>query len=130
MRGPVARCSSIVVRDSGIGMSAEAIGRLFKPFVQADSSTTRRFGGTGLGLAIAKLLCELMGGSIRVESRLGRGSTFTVELPAPATEAPEAVAEVDPGDELRRLRNAARPDRRGQRHQPVRAVAVPAEARR
>jgi len=88
----------MVVRDSGIGMSSEAIGRLFKPFVQADSSTTRRFGGTGLGLAIAKLLCGEMKGDIRVESRLGRGSVFTVTIPLAAAEPPAPGAEPEPGD--------------------------------
>jgi len=71
----------IQVQDSGIGMSDEQVERLFQPFTQADASTTRKYGGTGLGLAISQRFCEMMGGRIRVQSELGKGSTFTVRLP-------------------------------------------------
>ena len=82
----------IRVVDSGIGLTEEQRGRLFQPFVQADNSTTRRFGGTGLGLSIVQRLAEAMGGSAAVESTPGVGSTFSVTVQLDAAPARAAAA--------------------------------------
>ena len=68
--------------DTGIGMTEEQMGRLFEAFSQAEASTRSKYGGTGLGLAISRQFCRMMGGDITVQSEPGRGSTFTVRLPA------------------------------------------------
>ena len=79
----------IEVRDSGPGIDAPSLQRLFKPFTQADESTTRRFGGTGLGLSICRELALLMGGQVGVDSEVGQGSCFWVVLPLPPCELPQ-----------------------------------------
>jgi signal transduction histidine kinase/CheY-like chemotaxis protein len=100
------------VKDSGIGMTPEQMGKLFQAFSQADTSTARDYGGTGLGLAISRKFCQLMGGDITVASEYGRGTTFTVTLPVdvtPPEAKPEPVAVAEP--------LAANGD--GARHRPV-----------
>jgi signal transduction histidine kinase/CheY-like chemotaxis protein len=81
------------VKDSGIGMSPDQIQKIFEPFTQADSSTTRNFGGTGLGLAIAKNIVELMGGKLSVESTIGIGSTFSFEITFNTVDSYDSPAE-------------------------------------
>lgn len=81
---------TITVLDTGVGMSQSQLERLFQPFTQADSSTTRKFGGTGLGLSISKSFVEMMGGRIDVETELDRGSEFTVTLPIDANQTRES----------------------------------------
>ena len=93
------------VADTGIGMTAEQLGRLFQRFAQADETTTRQFGGTGLGLALTRAFCRILGGDVTVDSRPGEGTTFTIELPVimpeQAADAEEAsTAESTPGTDL------------------------------
>ena len=87
----------IAVIDTGIGMTAEQMSRLFEEFTQADSSTARQYGGTGLGLAITRRLCQMMGGDVTAASEPGKGSTFTVRLPFAACRTADEPA-TPPGE--------------------------------
>jgi signal transduction histidine kinase/CheY-like chemotaxis protein/flagellin-like hook-associated protein FlgL len=91
----------ISVADTGIGISAEQQATIFDPFKQADSSTTRKFQGSGLGLSITRQLCELMGGSIRVESQVGVGSKFIVDLPLPIKCVPQSTEVIDADEDIK-----------------------------
>jgi signal transduction histidine kinase len=84
---------AIAVADTGIGMTAEQMAKLFQEFSQASSTTASRYGGTGLGLAISRRFCQIMGGDITVESEPGRGSTFTIRLPKIVQSTNDAVAD-------------------------------------
>jgi CheY-like chemotaxis protein/HPt (histidine-containing phosphotransfer) domain-containing protein len=88
------------VRDSGIGIPTDRQSRLFESFSQVDASTTRRYGGTGLGLAISKRLCELMGGTIWVESQVGKGSTFHFTIQAEQAPGPAPADQQGPPPQL------------------------------
>jgi signal transduction histidine kinase/ActR/RegA family two-component response regulator len=107
---PATGALRIVVRDSGVGIAPEKLPTLFEKFTQADNSATRRFGGTGLGLAICRELTQMMGGAIDVESREGRGSVFTVELPLERGVPAEPRAEAEPQGEDGDLRLLAAED--------------------
>jgi signal transduction histidine kinase/DNA-binding response OmpR family regulator/HAMP domain-containing protein len=117
-REPAAGGDRVVFRvaDTGKGMSAEDVKKLFQPFFQADSSTTRKHEGTGLGLAISRRLCNMMGGDVEVQSRLGEGSTFIVRLPAsgepagPGAAGPAPPAEARPADAAPPAENPAGPN--------------------
>jgi hypothetical protein len=87
---------TLAVSDTGIGLDAEQQARLFQPFSQADSSTTRRYGGTGLGLSIVRGLAQLMGGDVAVDSAAGEGSTFTVTMVLEAAPAESPLAAATP----------------------------------
>jgi signal transduction histidine kinase len=85
------RWIALAVKDTGIGMTPDQVGKLFQEFSQASSATASKYGGTGLGLVISRRFCQMMGGDITVESEPGSGSTFTIGLPRIAESAKEAA---------------------------------------
>ena len=87
---------TISVQDTGIGVPEDKLGKLFEEFSQAEVSTTRDYGGTGLGLAIARRFCRMLGGDVTVESSVGEGSTFSIQLPAALPSALRAAAKTAP----------------------------------
>jgi signal transduction histidine kinase/ActR/RegA family two-component response regulator len=90
----------VIVRDTGIGMSKEHMGRLFQPFVQADPSITQQYGGTGLGLTITRRFAQLLGGDVNVKSTLGEGATFTLHVPLDFSDASAALGAAATIDEI------------------------------
>jgi len=93
------------VVDAGIGMTRAQLASIFEPFMQADASTARLYGGTGLGLSISRILIELMGGTVNVDSVPGIGSTFTVEIPVGTREPVRMLASAEASGAMRRKRN-------------------------
>src|SRR5437867_7120060 len=100
VRDPSGDWVTFAVRDTGVGMTEEQLGRIFEAFAQADSSVSRKYGGTGLGLAISRRFCQMLGGEVVAESRAGAGSAFTVRLPAsvPAAETAGPAAHGTAGE--------------------------------
>jgi CheY-like chemotaxis protein len=98
-RGDDREWFTMAVVDTGIGIPADKLGAVFEEFAQADESTTRDFGGTGLGLALSRQLCQMMGGDILLESEVGVGTTFTIELPAWIEEDEAETDEDDSADD-------------------------------
>ena len=99
----------VTVEDTGIGIASNRMNQIFDPFIQAEGSTTRRFGGTGLGLSISRQLAEMLGGMLTVTSRLGSGSRFVLTIPLEAVETPENSGIVrSHEDAARRLPHRAR----------------------
>jgi signal transduction histidine kinase len=87
---------TFAISDTGIGMKPNQLERLFKPFTQADESTTRKYGGTGLGLAISRRFCRMLGGDIEAQSKPRKGSTFTVTIPRKTKKPPRTVTSIEP----------------------------------
>ena len=102
------------VSDTGIGMSPEQMAKLFQEFSQVDASTTRKYGGTGLGLVITRRFCQMLGGDVNVRSEAGKGSTFTMRLPAVGID-PKAAAQPGAAPENGAGRNGAEPGDAGSR---------------